>query len=198
MLKIKSIFLFTVLTALLACNGSSGIQSGAAANLEGYTTEALGPSVTRAYKLNANGSTIEEGYISNGKRNGSWLTYYDGDNKGKVKTIASYSDGILSGPYYEFSNRGQIETEVNYANNQYNGKFGTYKFGRTVKESYYKNNKLDGLTKEYDSKGKIQKEVNFKDGLQDGIMRYYDPEGNVTLEYIYKNGEKVSGGMVEK
>jgi len=194
----KFAFLFMVVFAFLSCNTSEGIKSGAAANLDGFITEALGPTVTRAYKKNDGGETLEGGYLTNGKRNGVWMTYYTGEHKGKVKTIASYTDGILSGPYYEFSNRGQIETEVNYANNEYNGKYGTYKFGREVNVSHYKNHKLDGISKDFDNKGNIQKEVNYKNGLQDGIMKYYDPEGNVTLEYVYKNGEKISGGMVEK
>jgi len=29
-------------------------------------------------------------------------------------------------------------------------------------------------------------------------MQYFNEEGDITVEYEYKNGEKVSGGIVEK
>ena len=175
------------------------MNPGASANLEGYETETVkGTNITKAMKRNAAGEIIELGYVSNGKRNGMWMTYYEGDNAGKIKTVASYSDGILSGPYLELSNRGQIETEVNYSNNKYNGKYATYKFGRMTKEVNYTDNELDGVTREYDNKGNVQKEINYKNGKQHGLMRYYNEEGEVILEYEYNNGEKVSGGMVEK
>ncbi|MBT8233603.1 MAG: toxin-antitoxin system YwqK family antitoxin [Saprospiraceae bacterium] len=191
----KSAILFSMIVCLMACQGQ--VNSGATADLKGYTTSIdNGSTVTRATKVNAAGDLIEQGFVSGGKRNGVWLTYYEGDNAGKIKTLASYSDGLLSGPYLEFSNRGQIETEVNYANNNYHGKFAKYKFGRVVSESNYNNNMLDGLLKEYDDRGKLHKEITYKNGKQDGIMRYFNEEGEVTLEYVYKDGKKVSGGIV--
>ena len=182
---------------MLSCTGN--VNQGATAQLAGYETETVsGTAVTKAVKRNSSGEITETGYVSGGKKNGTWMTYYEGDHAGKVKSLASYSDGILTGPYYEFSNRGQIETEVNYENNQYNGRFATYKFGRMTKEIYYKNNELHGTSREFDNKSNLQKEVNYKDGKQDGLMRYYNEEGDVIMEYEYKNGEKISGGMVEK
>ncbi len=176
----------------LGCGGGSG----PAANLAGYETETIpGGDVIRAYKATGNGVLVEEGYVSNGKRNGIWITYHpEGD---RIKTITSYSDGQLNGPYLELSNRGQIESKVNYKNGKYDGLFATYKFGRPTKEVYYKDNQLHGTTKEYFQKGTVQKEINFKNGKQDGLMRYYNEDGEVTVEYQYKNGEKVSGGIVE-
>ena len=179
---------------LFACNGSSG----ASANMEGYNSEKIkGTNVTKATKQDATGNVLEAGYIAKGKRNGIWMTYYDGSHVGKVKSIASYSDGILNGPYYELSNRGQIEKEVNYANNKYDGKFIVYKYGRIMQEADYVDNKLNGVFKEYYNGGGIQKEINYQDGKQHGQMKYFNENGDVTVEYEYKNGEKISGGMVE-
>ncbi len=192
----RSIFFVSVLVFLVSCSGS--VNTGSVANLDGYSTDVIsGTNITRATKKNAGGQITEEGFISGGKRNGVWLTYYDGEHKGKIKTVASYSDGILSGPYLELSNRGQIEKEVTYANNQYNGRFAVYKFGRVQQNSHYKNNKLDGTYSEYTNNGKIQKEINYKDGKQHGIMRYYNEAGQVTVQYEYKNGEKIGGGMID-
>ncbi len=189
------LFLLTGCTIFFACGGGS--TTGAVANLEGYTTESIsGSNVTRAYKSDADGNLLEEGYISNGKRNGVWTTYWDGDHVGKIKTITSYSDGMLNGPYLELTNRSQIETEVYYKKNEYHGPFSKYKFGRLEKRQEYKDNMLDGLTVEYNNKGDVQREINYKEGKQHGTMKYYNDEGEVTVEYEYKNGEKVSGGMV--
>ena len=194
-MKVFQLLVFCVF--IISCGGN--VNTGAVANLDGFNAEIVpGTNITKATKMNNTGDIIEEGYISNGKRNGMWITYFEGEHKGKIKTTASYSDGILNGPFLQYSNRGQIESELHYANNKYNGKYITYKFGRMLKEVNYKNNDLHGPTREYDNKGNIQKEINYKDGKQHGIMRYYNEQGEVTVEYEYKNGEKVSGGMVEK
>ncbi len=190
------LILFSV-QLIVSCN--SAVNTGAAVNLDGYETEVMkGTNVTKAVKLGGGGEVIEQGYVSGGKRNGVWLTYYDGDNSGKIKSIASYSDGILSGPYLELSNRGQIETELYYENNKYNGRYANYKFGRMTKEVNYKDHQLEGRSVEYTNKGDIQKEINYKDGKQHGLMRYYNDDGDIIVEYEYDNGVKVSGGMVEK
>jgi len=193
----RLIILLSCFVFMLSC--STGTNTGAAANLEGYDTEVVkGTNVTKATKLNTNGEIIEQGFVSGGKRNGVWLTYYEGENAGKIKTLASYSDGILSGPYLEFSNRGQIETEVNYENNMYNGRYATYKFGRMTKEIQYKDNQLHGLSVEYDNRSNVQKEVNYKDGKQHGLMRFYNEDGDIVMEYEYENGKKIRGGLVDK
>ncbi len=195
----KSIYLLTVITMIFCACNSGTTSTGADSDLAGYETEKIaGTNVIRAYKKNGVGDIIEEGYVSNGKRNGTWMTYWENENAGRIKTIASYSDGLLNGPYLEFTNRSQIEKEVNYANNMYNGKFSQFKFGRIEKEINYKDNVLDGKSIDYTSKGNKQKEVNYKNGKLDGKWMTFNEEGVVTLEYVYKNGEKVSGGIIEK
>jgi antitoxin component YwqK of YwqJK toxin-antitoxin module len=195
----RSFILLAIITSILFSCNSGSTTTGASEDLTGYETEKIdGSNVIRAIKKNSVGDIIEEGYVSNGKRNGAWITYWENEYAGRFKSIASYSDGMLNGPYIEFSNRSQIEKEVNYANNKYNGKFAQYKFGRTEKEITYRDNVLDGPSIEYNTKGDKQKEVNYKNGKLDGKWRTFNEEGEVTLEYIYKDGEKVSGGIIEK
>ena len=192
----RSILIAAILISMISCGG--GGSTGAVAKLDGYDTSKIGNSnVTVATKKNSGNELVEKGYLANGKRNGMWLTYYTGDYAGVIKSITSYSDGMLNGPYVELSNRGQIDKEVNYAMNEYNGRYVEYKFGRIVKEANYKGNLLDGASKDYFQNGKIQKEINYKGGKQHGLMRYYNEEGKVTVEYQYENGNKISGGMVE-
>ena len=195
----RSFILLTIITIILSsCNGGT-TTTGASVDLAGYETERIdGSNVTKAYKKNGAGEVIEEGYVANGKRNGTWVTYFENENAGRIKSMASYSDGMLNGPYIEFTNRSQIEKEVFYANNKYNGRFAQYKFGRMEKEIMYKDNVLEGPSVEYNTKGEKQKEVNYKNGKLDGKWRTFNAEGEVTLEYVYKDGEKISGGIIEK
>ena len=193
----RSILFTAVLLSFMACGGGS--STGADANLVGFETSSVGNTgIKAAIKKNASNEQIEKGYTLGGKKDGTWLTYYTADHAGKIKTIASYVDGMLNGPYLELSNRGQIDKEVNYENNMYNGRYVEYKFGRIIKEANYRDNKLDGTSKDYYQNGNVQKEINFKGGKQHGSLRYYNEEGAVTVEYDYKDGEKLSGGMVEK
>ena len=195
----RSFILLTIITIILsACNGGTA-TTGASADLVGYETEKMdGGNVTKALKKNGVGEIIEQGFVASGKRNGTWITYYENEYAGRIKSIASYSDGMLNGPYLEFSNRNQIEKEVNYANNKYDGKFTQYKFGRPEKQITYRDNVLEGPSIDYNTKGDKQKEVNYKNGKLDGMWRTFNEEGEVTLEYVYKNGEKMSGGIIEK
>ena len=151
--------------------------------------------MTRAF-IKTSDKYAEQGFLVNGVKNGVWITYYDGEEAGKIKTLASYSNGVLNGPYYEYTNRGQIENEVNYVNGLYEGVVSTYKFGRPTLSKTYKANELNGPSYDYFSDGKLQKETNFKNGKQHGIMTWYNQEGKKTMEYTYKNGEKISGGIV--
>jgi len=194
--NMKSILFVLVTILLVACGGSAG-GGGATAKLDGFKTENTGNGVSKAVKMDDSGNMLEHGYLVNGAKSGMWMTYYGDKDAGRIRTIASYANGILNGPYLELSNRGQIETEVNYLNNKYHGTITNYKFGRPTAIKTYKDGQLDGTSTDFFSDGDIQKEVNFKDGKQHGNMKWYNEDGQVTMEYEYKNGEKVSGGIVK-
>jgi len=185
---------FLIGMSLMAC-GSGGSASVGNIDLSGFQTEESG-GVTRAFKLNSEGALMEDGYVVNGNKNGAW-TIYDPKTK-RIKSVTSYSNGVMNGPHLEYSNRGQIETRINYLNNEYHGMYGTFKNGRTVKELSYKNGVIDGEVREFTSRGKLQKVTQFKDGKIHGDMIFYDDDENVVMQYLYKNGDKVSGGIIEE
>ena len=191
--NMKQLLFYVAILGFMSCNSSGG--GGATTALDGYLSENIGSNVTKAYKKVA-GVPTELGFLTGGVKNGVWMTYYDGEEAGKIKTLASYTNGVLNGPYYEFNNRGQIETEVNYVNGLYDGIVSNYKFGRPTATKSYKANELNGPSYDYYGDGKLQKETNFKDGKQHGIMTWFNEEGKKTMEYEYKNGEKISGGIV--
>lgn len=167
------------------------------ADLEGFTSEQVaGSDAVRVTKKDGGDFLTEQGFLVNGAKDGTWTTYHP---ENKIKIITNYIDGKKNGIHMELTNRGQIELLANYTNDQYDGPYAKYKFGRPQEEMTYVNGKLDGEMKVYfNSGGKLQKLITYKNGVQDGPLKFYDEEGNVTLEYTYKNGEKVSGGIVEK
>ncbi len=190
----KYIFGLLLGMSFFACNSGGG-ASGASVDLSAYTTENKG-GVERAYKLDSSGNLMEDGFVSNGSKNGIW-TVYDPKTR-RIKSTTSYSNGAMNGPHLEFSNRGQVETRIHYLNNEYHGMYATFKNGRTIKEMSYKNGVIDGEVREFTSRGKLQKMTEFKDGKIHGDMIFYDEEENVVMQYKYEKGDKVSGGIVEK
>lgn len=195
------LFIFSILF-LYSCGGtgSNAPAVGAPssnADLTGFTEVAMqGSNAMYNEKKNGAGGMSESGYTVNGKKNGPWIKYHE-DN-GRIMSMESWVDGQLNGPSLNFNNRGQIESKSEYKGGQFDGVVETYKFGRTEKSTPYVNGKIQGMYQEFNQKGKLLKEVEFKNGVQDGTMKYYDDEGNITVEYIYKNGEKVSGGIIQK
>ncbi len=142
------------------------------------------------------GQVAAEGYMDGDKRTGMWMEY---NTDGDPTSIQHYVNGLLEGPSLKLSFRGQIDQRLNYHLGVFDGPWVQYKFGKVMETRQYKNGKLNGSVKIFDPKSyKLRQESEYKDGLQDGHFRYYDDDGNITMDYEYKNGEKVSGGMVEK
>ncbi len=191
----RSLLVLSVLLVIFSCNS----PSAGSVDLSGYTTVKLDGGVTKAYKETADGTVVEEGYVSNGMMNGVWLTYHP---EGRIKSMTTYSNNLKSGPHLEFNTRGQMELKAYFNNGVLNGPYGKFKSGRYLSQSNYKNGKLDGVHQEYfesgRNAGKVQKYVEFKDGQQHGKLEYYDEEGNTTLSYQYENGKKMTGGIIEK
>jgi antitoxin component YwqK of YwqJK toxin-antitoxin module len=194
--NMKKILVFSLLLVLgTACRPGGETQSEEL-DLSSFTLEKIpGSAFQRAVRLE-NGKLLEEGLLHNGKKNGTWVVYH-GDEKNFPKSIATYVDGILSGPFMEINNFGQFTIIAQYKDNKYDGRVAKYNFTRLAEEFHYKDGVLDGLyTSYYDGTEIKQRSAEFKNGVENGFVRFFDAQGNVTVEYQYKNGEKISGGMV--
>ena len=155
-----------------------------------------GSSALRVERKDPQGRVVEQGFVLNGLKHGTWTTY-NIDSKAP-QTIISYIEGALNGPYIEMDDLGRFALIANYKANVLDGPYGKYKIGRPEVIANYVNGQLDGPMAEYDyRKNKIKQEVNYKMGKKHGPMRYYNEEGKITLEYIYENDERVSGGIIE-
>ena len=188
----RHICFLLILSFLVACNNNQGEIT----NLDGFEIT-TSDGVTLAEKYNKANEIAERGFLSNGVKNGTWVTYYSGKNRDRIRTLSSYTKGKLNGLYLEYSNRGQIEKSVAYLNNIYHGTFATFKNGRLEKEIMYDMGKLNGTYKEFDKRGNLQKVSNYVNDQLHGKLSYYD-EGKLMMEYTYENGKKISGGIIEE
>jgi antitoxin component YwqK of YwqJK toxin-antitoxin module len=197
------VFLLIFLLFFVGCNPSGNAGSEVATEpLETFdpnvylTEEIPGSDFRRAERMAANGSLMEEGFLKDGKRVGTWVIYHP--NSVIPKQVISYVDGRYNGIYLEFNNRGYLELRAEYKENLLDGPWAKYRFGRPTHEGTYVNGKLDGFYREYImNTGKLTKEISYKNGVIDGPYRFYNEDGEVTLEYEYRNGEKVGGGEID-
>ncbi|MGB4848158.1 MAG: hypothetical protein WBP41_09590 [Saprospiraceae bacterium] len=179
------------------CNSAPKPVMETKGDLTGFElTEIPGTTAKTAIRKDPSGQVVIEGFLDGDKKTGTWLEH---NNEGDISTLTSYLNGFQEGPALKFSFRGQVDQRTNFHLGQLDGPWVQYKFGKVMETRQYKNGKLDGTVKIFDEKSyKLRQETEYKDGKQDGHFRYYDDNGNMTMEYEYKNGEKVSGGMVEK
>lgn len=197
----KFIYTFTACSfifLLVSCQPNAGNNTAAptaSTNLKGFMSSKIandaGEKVT---KTDASGNVLELGTLVNGKKNGSWTTYYPNKEKA-IKTLASYVNDELNGVFLTFSNRGQLETLTTYANGVYDGYYAKYKFSNIIESGTFINGKIEGVLKKFYDNSKIQMEAHYKNGVQHGNYKYFDNTGNVTMEFEYANGEKISGGV---
>lgn len=197
-----SIFIISLLMAFTSSckSGDSEPQQTVEAgtdDLAGLIFEDIPGSTVQYARQLINGGQIEiEGFVEDGKKVGQWIQYNQG---GEIVLINNYIDGMLEGAAMRMSFRNQVDLKTTYQKNKLHGPWTSYKYGKVIEQRNYVNDKLEGLVRTFDDRTfKLRQEVQYKNGLQHGYFRYYDDEGNVTLEYEYKDGEKVSGGIVEK
>ncbi len=186
-----------------ACSGGGGSSSSSAnaaagtGGLQGFTlVDNPASNTQRASKTDANGVLIEQGEALNGKRVGTWMTYYDGKKAGVVKSSTSYVNDVIQGTHLKFDNIGRTELRSSYSNGQLHGPYIEYKYGKPVKESNYNNGQLDGMYRTYYQNGTKQQETEYSNGKKNGRSVFYNENEEIIMDYQYKNDEKVSGGAV--
>lgn len=110
----------------------------------------------------------EEGYLSqtgffvnDSIQQGNWIEYY---KTGKIKSFASYHNGLLEGTYKYFHDNGQLWTEQ------------TYVHGKTME-----------IISNLDRNGNPMDKGTLKNG--NGTILLYDENGKQTSIRTYKNGD---------
>lgn len=106
-------------------------------------------------------------YFVLGKLDGEVTFYYDSTNKKAQQEF--FNQGIRNGKSIEFENNTTNDTII-------------YKT--------FKNNKLDGIKKEFYPNNKILRIIEYKNGVLDGIQKKYNSESMIEMEISFKNGKK--------
>jgi antitoxin component YwqK of YwqJK toxin-antitoxin module len=65
----------------------------------------------------------EQGSIKNGKKDGSWVRYYD---NGQLWTKGNYKKGKKEGSWFYYYDHGQLWTKKHYKNDKLEGSFVSY------------------------------------------------------------------------
>ncbi|MCF8302400.1 MAG: hypothetical protein K9I94_03920 [Bacteroidales bacterium] len=121
--------------------------------------------ISQAY-IFKNGQIIGEGIIKeNGKKNGSWVSYYQ---NGKIKARGTYDDNVKVGKWTYYYPNGQVEQTGRYNNK----------------------GKPDGDWTWYYQSGNVLREESFYNGLKEGLMTEYSESGNVIIQGEYIAGTK--------
>ena len=136
---------------------------------------------------NNKGNITAQGTMINGKRNGVWRVYSNGN--GMLTQISEYKDGVISGANITFGNNGMIASDETYKDNKLHGtRTLMNNMGRPKSVEPYTDGVLNGLKRTVYEDGKPQEEGNWKNGHRDGVTRWYNSKGLISLQYTYVNG----------
>jgi len=133
--------------------------------------------------------TYKKGFISNrerinrfdneGKKHGNWKYFFD---NGNLKLECIYKHGLRNGYYKEYDIDGKL--------------LFAYKFVDGEKQEFVAElTKLDVKT-EYYPDGKVKVKATYKDDKPEGVWREYTEDGKIDKSYIYKNGVIIGEGII--
>lgn len=164
--------------------------------------------------LDDSGYIISKGsFNDNGEQDGEWLYFH---RNGKVREMINYSNGLKTGINSGYFASGQKSYELNYLNGEATGEYkrynesgallikkqlvngkndgdyeGYFDIGEDAVEymANYKDDKIDGILKEYYSDGTLYKETTFNKYQKNGVERTYNADGLKIAEINYLNDE---------
>ena len=109
-----------------------------------------------------------QGFIKNGKMEGSWIGYWD---NGQLSYKGEYKNGKREGSWISYWDNGQLKSKGNW-----------------------KNGKTEGSWISYYDNGQLMYKGDFKNGKEDGSWVWFNKDGTVWKDYTgtYKDGKKIS------
>lgn len=191
-------FILLLTTVLFFACGEPAEPAATIATTGDFTgyeiAKVAGSEFEKATKKNAQtGQVIEDGFILNGRKTGTWTTYHPTKNL-TVYTATNYVDGKKEGLYFEAEKNNRVKTIGSFSNDVKHGKWITYNFSRRETEQDFNNGKLHGFSRTFYKTGKDgqkKEEIQFENGVQNGSYRYYKEDGTISIDYVYKNGEVI-------
>lgn len=125
----------------------------------------------------------------NGKADGIG-TYYSENGK-KIESM-TFKNGVQDGPYIEFFSDGTVRRKVNYNNGKKNGIAETYyENGKLQSKIAFSDNKMNGEFSIMNEDGTLIKGF-YKDDKLDGVVKQYSKDGKLVTQTTYVTGKRQS------
>ena len=124
-------------------------------------------------------------YIDNVIQN-EQIEFYE---SGEIKSITNFENGKAIGEAFEFDKNGNVITELLFDEG--------YLKSKNEINRYDKNGKKTGYWREYHPNGKLKSEINYEKGLKKGISKQYDSKGKLkevkryNLDSLGQNGQDI-------
>lgn len=135
-------------------------------------------------EFDAYGNLTASGNYLNGKRDGTWKTYYE---NGKPKREITYLNGVVNGPLKSFYKSGKLDGDYLYRLDQATG---TWK-------AYHENGEISSLTQYYQDEPDGRKEFYSEEGKL-ALVRFYKFGRLVGYSYLGEDGKEVPMILLEK
>lgn len=160
-------------------------------------------SISKTYVFR-NGKVVAEGILSeDGRRQGTWKEYY---SDGRIKSTGNFTNDRRTGDWVFYHPNGLIEQTGTYTDEGLlTGRWQWYHpNGQLHRDESYREGISEGLSEEFDFKGKLiasgelrngekegkwlydygdhREEGEYVSGLRSGVWKYYYPNGSIAFE----------------
>ena len=151
-----------------------------------------------------NGKISSEGWMKNGRPDGSWKTYY---MTGILKSEGIRKNLLLDSTWVFYNSFGDTIEKINYLYGKRNGyTTGYYSdrienpeyVGNVISKELYLNDKKEGLSYYYFNDGKIKKVSNYINNNLNGDTYEFSRDGIVIEVIEYKNGVVVERNKINR
>ena len=151
------------------------------------TSEVFNGNCVSCYR---NGVIENQINIVNGKQDSVGMSYFE---SGCPQSKMTFVLGVMDGPTISFyDSTGKKEIEQNFSMGKKEGKFIYFQNNDkndTLKLETYKNDKLDGVKKDFFENGKVNRMVFYKEGFPDGSHKQFNEDGKIIVDINFKEGK---------
>jgi antitoxin component YwqK of YwqJK toxin-antitoxin module len=136
----------------------------------------------------SDGQLIEEGRYANGKRTGTWRSYWP---SGKVKSEVAYEMGRPKGAYTTYYSDGTVEEKGTWDLDRNTGKFQRWHPNGKLAQDFVFNayGLRDGVQRYYHENGQLEVEVTVKEGREEGTLKRYYANGEPQQVAQFNGGD---------
>ncbi len=133
------------------------------------------------------GKISSEGNMLNGKPDGFWKTYYV---DGVLKSIGNRLNFELDSTWLFFNEKSDTTQKIDYKNGKKNGYLSTFEYNKKdsgiVSKELYLNDVKQGISFYYDN-GYLYKSITYKAGKKNGLSKEFDKKGRIIAITEYNN-----------